>query len=226
MQLKLDHTAFEKEIEERGIEYLIHFTPTINLMGIFELGKLLSRALLEKCDIDQTDIRDYVEFTDDIRFDDKNYINLSIQHPNSFLFNRFREKTANESHIYWCVLKIDKKYIYHQDTLFSVTNAANGYNKRNVGVTGDIDKFRMMFTPSLTVVTSYNSKIIYSPIFHHNKQDNATFLHRNYLLQLPMNDYVESYLTVQYLETILHDHTCSLASLKHLSQFSSNKQFQ
>ena len=24
MQLKLDHTAFEKEIEERGIEYLIH----------------------------------------------------------------------------------------------------------------------------------------------------------------------------------------------------------
>ena len=55
--------------------------------------------------------------------------------------------------------------------MFSVTNAANGYNKRNVGVTGDIDKFRMMFTPSLTVVTSYNSKIIYSPIFHHNKQD-------------------------------------------------------
>lgn len=44
--------------------------------------------------------------------------------------------------------------------MFSVTNAANGYNKRNVGVTGDIDKFRMMFTPSLTVVTSYNSKII------------------------------------------------------------------
>ena len=151
MQLKLDHTAFEKEIEERGIEYLIHFTPTINLMGIFEQGKLLSRALL---------IRDYVEFTDDIRFDDKNYINLSIQHPNSFLFNRFREKTANESHIYWCVLKIDKKYIYRQDTLFSVTNAANSYNKRNVGVTGDIDKFRMMFTPSLTVVTSYNSRVI------------------------------------------------------------------
>ncbi len=103
MQLKLDHTAFEKEIEERGIEYLIHFTPTINLMGIFEQGKLLSRALLEEFDVAQTDIRDYVEFTDDIRFDDKNYINLSIQHPNSFLFNRFREKTANESHIYWCV---------------------------------------------------------------------------------------------------------------------------
>ena len=68
MQLKLDHTAFEKEIEERGIEYLIHFTPTINLMGIFEQGKLLSRALLEEFDVAQTDIRDYVEFTDDTRW--------------------------------------------------------------------------------------------------------------------------------------------------------------
>lgn len=76
MQLKLDHTAFEKEIEERGIEYLIHFTPTINLMGIFEQGKLLSRALLEEFDVAQTDIRDYVEFTDDIRFDGRSVVTL------------------------------------------------------------------------------------------------------------------------------------------------------
>ena len=110
MNLKPNHIEFQKEIEERGIEHLIHFTPTINLLSIFEQGKLLSRTLLEQFDIDQTDIFDYIEFTDDIRFDDKSFINLSIQHPNSFLFNRFRQKTANEHHIYWCVLKIDKKY--------------------------------------------------------------------------------------------------------------------
>lgn len=90
----------------------------------------------------------------------KSYINLSIQHPNSFLFNRFRQKMANEHHIYWCVLKIDKKYIYQEDTLFSVTNAANNHNKRNVGVTGEIDKFRMLFANSLQVITSYNSTTI------------------------------------------------------------------
>ena len=127
---------------------------------IFEQEKLLSRALLERFDIDQTDIFDYVEFTDEIRFDDKSYINLSIQHPNSFLFNRFRQKTAKESHIFWCVLKINKKYIYQKDTLFSVTNAANSHNKRNVGVTGDIAKFRMLFANSLQIVTSYNSRTI------------------------------------------------------------------
>lgn len=158
--MKQDSIEFQKEISVRGIEHLIHFTPTINLLSIFEQGKLLSRSLLERFDIDQTDIFDYVEFTDDIRFDDKSYINLSIQHPNSFLFNRFRQKTADESHIYWCVLKIDKKYIYRADTLFSVTNAANSHNKRNVGVTGNINKFRMMFANSLPIVTSYSSRTI------------------------------------------------------------------
>lgn len=158
--MKQDSIEFQKEMASRGIEHLIHFTPTINLLSIFEQGKLLSRALLERFDIDQTDIFDYVEFTDDIRFDDKSYINLSIQHPNSFLFSRFRQKTADESHVYWCVLKIDKKYICQADTLFSVTNAANSHNKRNVGVTGDINKFRMMFANSLPIVTSYSSRTI------------------------------------------------------------------
>ena len=131
MEFKSDHIEFQKEIVNRGIEQLVHFTPTINLLSIFEQGKLLSRALLEKFDINQTDIFDYVKFSDDIRFDDKSYINLSIQHSNSFLFNRFRQKTAGEHHICWCVLKIDKKYIYKSDTLFSVTNAANSHNMQN-----------------------------------------------------------------------------------------------
>lgn len=160
MEFKSNYLEYQKDIEERGIEYLIHFTPAINLLSIFEQGKLLSRTLLEQFDIDQTDIFDYVEFTDNIRFDDKNYINLSIQHPNSFLFNRFRQKTANETHIFWCVLKIDKKYIYQTETLFSITNAANSFNKRNIGVTGDITKFQMLFSNSLEVVTSYNSKTV------------------------------------------------------------------
>lgn len=160
MELKQNHLEFQKEIAERGIEYLIHFTPTINLLSIFEQGKLLSRALLEKFDVDQTDIFDYIEFTDDIRFDDKSFINLSVQHPNSFLFSRFREKTKNDTHINWCVLKIDKKYIYEASTLFSVTNAANSHNKRNIGVTGDLAKFRMLFAAPLQIITSYNSRTI------------------------------------------------------------------
>ncbi|MFJ1380043.1 DarT ssDNA thymidine ADP-ribosyltransferase family protein [Capnocytophaga canimorsus] len=160
METKSNFIEFQKEIRQRKIEYLIHFTPTINLLSIYEQGKLLSRKLLEQFDIEQTDIFDYIEFTDEIRFDDKNYINLSIQHPNSFLFNRFQRKTSHMPHIQWCVIKINSKYIYHQDTLFSVTNAANSYNKRHIGITGDIEKFKKMFDEQIQVVTSYNSRVV------------------------------------------------------------------
>ena len=160
MELKQNYLEFEQEIVKRRIDYLIHFTPTINLLSIFELGKLMSRKLLEEFDVEQTDIFDYVEFTDEVRFDDKSYINLSIQHPNTFLFNRFRVKTAENIHVNWCVITIDKKYIYEKNTLFSVTNAANSHNKRNVGVTGDLDKFKRLFDNSINIVTSYNSRTI------------------------------------------------------------------
>lgn len=160
METKPDFQEFQNELSERGIDYLIHFTPTINLLSIFEQGKILSRALLEKFDIKKTDIFDYIEFTDEIRFDDKSYINLSIQHPNTFLFDRFRQKTADKIHITWCVLKINPKYIYHSSTLFSVTNAANSYNKRVTKITGDLIKFKMLFAPSIQIVTTTNTRTI------------------------------------------------------------------
>lgn len=160
MELKEDHILFQTEIRQRGIEHLIHFTPTINLLSIYEQGKLLSRALLEQFDIEQTDIFDYVEFTDEVRYDDKSFINLSIQHPNTFLFRRFVEKTSKNMYMKWCVIKIDPKFIYHKETKFSITNAANSYNKRNVGITGDLAKFKLMFNDNIRVVTSYNSRTL------------------------------------------------------------------
>ena len=41
MELKHNHLEFKQEIANRGIEYLIHFTPTINLLSIYEQGKIL-----------------------------------------------------------------------------------------------------------------------------------------------------------------------------------------
>ena len=144
MEEKQNHIEFKKEISDRGIEHLIHFTPTINLLSIFEQGKILSRALLEKNEIDDT-LLDFIEFLDNIRFDDKNYINLSLSSPNFFLFNRFRERTQDKPYINWCVLKINPKYIYKTDTLFSVTNAASSIAKYTYGISGDIQKFRKLF---------------------------------------------------------------------------------
>jgi hypothetical protein len=155
MILKPDHIDFKKEIKQREIEFLIHFTPTINLFSILENNELMSRAKLEDLDIEQFDILDYVQFTDDVRYDDKNYINLSPSGPNTFLFSRFRQKTKNDFTINWCVLKIDPKHIYDNKTLFAVTNAASNAAKRQYGISGDLDKFKMLFEEQLNINT-YN----------------------------------------------------------------------
>jgi len=157
MKLKLNHIEFQKEIEERGIQYLVHFTPTINLFSIFTQGKILSRAILERMGIQHYDILDAIQFTDNVRYDNKNYINLSIQRPNFKLFNRFRQNTAFMNHIFWCVLLIDTKYIYSSETLFSITNAANSFNKKDIS--GEITTFRKMFDEEIEIVTSYDKKI-------------------------------------------------------------------
>ncbi len=150
MELKQNHLEFQKEITDRGIEHLIHFTPTINLLSIFEQGKLLSRALLEKNDIDDN-LLDFIEFLDSIRYDDKHYINLSISSPNHFLFKRFRERTSDKPYINWCVLKIKPIYILEKNTLFAVTNAASSIAKNVYGISGDIQKFRKLFENGLSL---------------------------------------------------------------------------
>lgn len=153
MKLKINHIEFKSEIEKRGIKYLIHFTPTLNLYSILEQDKLMSRSILERLDIERYDILDYVQFTDNFRYDDKRYINLSVSSPNTLLFSKFMEKTSNDMAINWCVLKICPKHIYDSGTLFSVTNAASSAARNQYGISGDIKKFRMLFSEQLNINT-------------------------------------------------------------------------
>lgn len=158
MDKKADYIYFQEEISKRGIEFLIHFTPTINLYSILEQGKLMSRKTLENLDIEQFDILDYAQFTDNVRCDDKGFINLSISGPNTFLFSKFQERTKDDMTIDWCILKIDPKYIYEKETKFSVTNAASNVAKA-IGVTGDLDKFKMLFANSINIPYGIRGKI-------------------------------------------------------------------
>jgi hypothetical protein len=153
MKLKKNYKDYKKIISERNISELIHFTPTKNLYGIMEMGEIMSRARLEELDVEHFDILDYIEFNDEIRYDDKNYINLSISSPNTFLFSKFRDKTKDDPTIVWCVLKIETKYIYEYDTLFSVTNAASNAAKKQFGISGNIEMFKQLFANELIFKT-------------------------------------------------------------------------
>jgi len=150
MSLKPNHVEFQEEIKKRGIEFLIHFTPTLNLYGIYEHQKLISRKTIKEADTEQIDIIDYVKFPDSLRFDDDSYINLSISCPNTFLFSKFREKTKDDYLIKWSILKIQPKLIYADKTKFAVTNAASKA-ANNIGISTDLNKFKMMFATNIPV---------------------------------------------------------------------------
>lgn len=158
MEMKQNNIEFKSEIAARKIEHLIHFTPTINLYSILEQGKIMSRSVLENLDIEQFDILDYVQFTDTVRYDDKRFINLSISGPNTFLFSKFQERTKDDMTINWCVLKINPKYIYEVETKFSVTNAASNAAK-SIGVTDDIEKFKMLFFDNINIPYGIRGRI-------------------------------------------------------------------
>lgn len=153
LQFKNTVEQFKEFIKSRDIECLIHFTPTKNLYSILEHKNLMSRAKLESLDIEQFDILDYVKFNDEVRYDDKNYINLSISFPNTFLFSKFQDRTKDDLTITWCVLKINPIYLYVQETLFAVTNAASNSAKRQFGISGDIEKLKMLFSNELRINT-------------------------------------------------------------------------
>jgi predicted transcriptional regulator len=162
MSYKTDYLLFQKEITERKIEYLIHFTPTINLYSILENKKIMSRAKLENLDIEQFDILDYVKFSDNIRYDDKNYINLSISSPNTFLFSKFQDNSKDNPEINWCVLKINTKYIYENNTLFSVVNAASYSANNQFGISKDFDSFENMFMKEVVYKNRCLNRIKYN----------------------------------------------------------------
>ena len=160
MQLKPNYIEFQKEIRKRKIEYLIHFTITRNLYGIFTQQEIMSRARLSQINTDQIDIFDLIDFPDKKRFDDTNYINLSISSPNTYLLNKFKERTKEDCTITWCILKINPKHIYDKETLFSVVNAASNAAKHQYHITEDINKFRMLFADELLFRTSSGERSV------------------------------------------------------------------
>lgn len=144
---KVDADRFDQEIRFRNIERLIHFTHTDNLISIFEWGAIYSRKKLEELAIEhpQLYMQDYVEVNDGLRLDNlQEYINLSIQYPNSFLLKRFRGRLSS-SLGGWCLLEISPDLIFRNDALFSIGNAASRSSK-DQGISGTFEKFKSLFS--------------------------------------------------------------------------------
>ncbi len=157
---KPDQCLFISEIARRGITRVVHFTPTINLLSIFEQGALLSRQNVKRLSIEHPDlyIEDYTEINDKLRLDNLNdYINLSIQHPNYALFRRFREAFRNRCDS-WCVIALNPQCICFAETLFSIGNAAASHSKA-CGIQGTFNAFCSLFGERVVSTNVYGQTV-------------------------------------------------------------------
>lgn len=160
-EYKSDRYLIEAEVTSRKITRLVHFTPTINLLSVYEQGAILSRKQLKQLSVNfpELHIDDYVEINDILRLDQmEDYINISIQHPNHWLFKRFRESCRSWCNS-WCVIAISPECLSRNGTLFSIGNAAANHSRRN-GIDGNIVNFRSLFQDRIVAGNAYNQRTL------------------------------------------------------------------
>lgn len=112
--------------QEIGIENLIHFTHTKNLISILEYG-LIGRSQLQEKSLE-------FRCNDELRLDKQpQAICLSISFPNYKMFYKYRTQSDNSS---WVVLLLDPSILWKLDCKFYIDNAAS-VNARNMDLMGD-----------------------------------------------------------------------------------------
>lgn len=136
---RLNSNPLAAAVQKRGIRRLLHFTKAENLKSIGAHGILSVASMRQR--------RVGYLHNDDMRLDAKlNGISLSITHPNSLMFYKYRQKNAGA----WAVLELNPSAIYDFECQFCYTNAASNKMKAHKieELTG-IKAFERMFEGSL-----------------------------------------------------------------------------
>lgn len=105
----------ERILNDRQIEWLVHFTRAENLPNIFKYG-LLPRSILLFNDISSC-------FNDNYRYDNcENAVCTTIEFPNYKMFYPLRQ---NNPEVDWAVLLLDAQIICDFECAFCSTNAGS-----------------------------------------------------------------------------------------------------
>ena len=157
-----DKQLIKKELNRRGIRYLLHFTSLSNLSSIKKYG-ILSRVQLEKLGISYKRV-------DSKRLDNQlDRISLSITKHNEFFLKKALDENLISKPI---LLRVDANVLIDSDVVatYYVTNAAN--NKLSKLAGSSIKEFNNMFKEELVVETSKDIRIYNRK--NDRKQDNET----------------------------------------------------
>lgn len=108
-------------LEDRGVERLVHFTPSRNLLPIFRVGELRPASDLN------AEVLTIHANTDPHRHDGHaDRISFSLQYPNPYYFRTARGKTNAQNFPDWAILFAKPAVAAKSGTLFSPANAALG----------------------------------------------------------------------------------------------------
>jgi len=104
----------QQVVNERGIDYLLHFTRLCNVPGILQHG-LYPRSRLDE-------LPHAAVINDRHRFDNRTDSNsLSLGHPNDAMFYKYRQSTLDD----WAVLVIEPSVLWESGCAYSKYNAAD-----------------------------------------------------------------------------------------------------
>ncbi|MEZ4712117.1 MAG: DarT ssDNA thymidine ADP-ribosyltransferase family protein [Caldilineaceae bacterium] len=150
MDTKTDYKEFVAEISTRGIRNLLHFTRFENITAIVGEGKILPRNQLHNIAFEW---RELATPNYDSRRDNPSYINTSITHPNVYLLNHSNSQRPGR----FCIIGIEPRYIYEQNTKFSITNAT--YEPAiNFGINDKFTTFQALFGAKVEGQFNRNTK--------------------------------------------------------------------
>lgn len=143
--------AIARFAHERQITRLVHFTPFLNLLGIFDLRGIKPRDEISAYaqEHKDEDLMAYISWNDKLRLDRRtDCVNLSIQRINAPLFSRFKD--GFESGEPWCIFEIDPSCLQKDGVMFTVANAAATAVRQN-GTAGGIAGLRALYQNVITV---------------------------------------------------------------------------
>lgn len=145
MKPKQNHAEFQAEINNRGIQYLVHFTRFEGITSIVGQREIVPRREFGTINYEWQEL---ISPNCDKRRDDDSFLNTSIMHPNYYLLGVFQNKWHPGSK--FCVIGINPKYIFEVDTKFAISNATYRSTIK-YGINGQLGTFRAMFSEKVIV---------------------------------------------------------------------------